>query len=387
MNKFCIGLLLMTSVSAYAGAQYDNIYVTANIEEHLPEFLAMEITKDMRDSIAEYNLNRKNPQFFAARITDPKVLKLFNKSTRKLALPEIKQKNELYWIIEAGNDKIEFNSELFLKKRFYLNGKLKTLEAEDLIAAHTPSLRSRLFSLLIAEAVAEEDDEDFTNAYKNLDTTKLLMASIIALDTSFKSRGVLDKIPMMNDIADVNAKNLVKKIEAYNAQCEENLQAQNTMMRGPSSDWNNLGSMDRYSMMRAIRDTADPAYQNTLALVRKIAAENAASSYDRDKKLEGTFNIEKKANSCEAMLKNVFEESKGKGNRISYWVDGGNSVKQAAANHPCTKMAQLKVCLTRFTTQASSINDFVRRRNGEAKEAGVQTYDVPRNYPSENTSR
>lgn len=381
-------LMLLGSVTAQAGTQYNNIYVTANIESHLPEFLAMEMTKDIRESIVEYNLNRNNPEFFAARITDPKVLKLFNRSTRKIALPEIKQKNELYWMIQAGKDTIEFNSELFLKKRFYLNGQAKTLEAEDLIATGASSIRFPFFNLIIAEAVAQSDeDEEFNNAYKNLDTTKVLMAAIIALDSSFKSRGVLDKIPMMNDVADINAKNLVKKIEGYNAQCEENLQAQNAMMKAPNSDWNNLGSMDRYSMMRALRDTADPAYQNTLALIRKMAAENAGSSYERDKKLEGTFIAEKKANSCEAMLKNVFEESKNKANKLSYLIDGGNSAKVAAANHPCTKMAQLKVCLSRFATQASSINDFVRRRNGEAKEAGVQTYDVPRNYPSENTSR
>ncbi len=386
MKKQWMLIFLLTATSAYAGPQYENIYVTANIEEHLPEFLAMEFTKDMRESIAEYNLHRKDPAYFAARIKDPGVLKLFNQNTRKIALPEIKQKNEMFWMMKAGKNTVEFNAELFLNGRYFLNGEAKTLSNGDLTASiDQRDWKKIVFNLMLDQAVAD-DDEDFDAAYKDLDSTKVLMASIIALDTSFKSRGVLDKIPMMNDVADINAKNLVRKIESYNSECEENLKAQDTMMRGPRSDWNNLGTLERYSMMRSLKETADPAYQHTLTLIRKIAAENTASSYQREKKLAETFNTEKKA-TCEATLANIFEESKNKTNRLAAYIDGGNSAKVAAANHPCTKMAQLKVCLSKFATQASSINDFVRKRNADAKEVGVQAYPVPNNYPSVNSGR
>jgi len=386
MHKNWMLICVLTATSAYAGNQYDNIYVTPNIEQHLPEFLAMEITKDMRESIAEYNLHRKDPAYFAARIKDPGVLKLYNQNTRKIALPEIKQKNELYWMMKAGKNTVEFSAELFINKKYYLNGVEKILSSGDLTASiDSKTWKYTIFNLMIDQAVAD-DDEDFAVAYKDLDSTKVLMASIIALDSSFKSRGVLDKIPMMNDVADINAKNLVKKIESYNKECEENLSAQDSMMRAPNSDWSNMGSLDRWSMMKSLKETADPSYQHTLALIRKIAAENSASSYQREKKLEETFNTEKKP-SCEATLANIYEESKNKTNRLAAYIDGGNSAKVAAANHPCTKMAQLKVCLSKFATQAASINDFVRRKNSDAKEAGVQPYDVPRNYPSINSGR
>jgi hypothetical protein len=392
MNNMLIALCLLSITPVYAGSSstYDNIYVTPNIEEHLPEFVAMEITKDLKETIADYNLHRKDPQYFAAKITDPKILKLFNQSTKKLVLPEITQKNDSYYSMKAGKNTVEFNASLFLERKYFLNGVEKILKTDDLLVSNDSHLifKTNIFNSLIAEAVADDDDNpDFNLAYKNLDTTKVLMASIIALDSSFKSRSILDKIPMMNDVADVNMKNLVKKVEAYQAKCEENLNTQTNMMRAPNSDWNNLGSMDRFSLMRSLRDTADPSYQETLKLVKKIAAENANSSYKRDKSLEETMNIEKKANNCEAMLSNLVPESKSKSNTLSRYLDGGNSAKVAAANHPCAKITNLKMCLSKFATQAASINDFVRKHGADAKEADVKAYDVPRDYPSENTSR
>lgn len=391
MNKMWIAICLLAVAPVYAGSLYDNVYVTSNIEQHLPEFMAMEITKDLKDSIAEYNLHRKDPQYFAAKINDPKILKIYNRSTQKIALPEITQKNDSYYSIKAGKNTVEFSAALFLERKYYLNGVEKILKTDDLLVSNempAAKFTAKIFNTLIAEAVADDDDDaDFNLAYKNLDTTKVLMASIIALDSSFKSRSIFDKIPMMNDVADVNLKNLVKKVESYQAKCEENLSAQTNMMRAPNSDWNNLGSLDRYSLMRSLQATADPTYQETLKLIKKIAAENSNSSYKRDKSLEETMNIEKKANNCEAMLTNLVPESKTKSNALSRYIDGGNSAKVAAANHPCTKITNLKMCLSKFASQAASINDFVRKNRADAKDSGVQGYDVPGDYPTENTSR
>jgi hypothetical protein len=384
--KTLIVLMTLTPMNPTFADTYDNIYVTSNIDEHFSEFLAMEISKDFKDSIDEYNKNRNNPKYFENKIQDPKALKLFSTATKKAALPPILQKGESsYYYIEAGKNRIEFNSALFLTKTYYLNGVEKTLKTEDLVAS--TEIKRNLLSFVIQSAIAD-DDEDFTAAYKNLDTTKVLMASIIALDSSFKARGILDKIPMMSDVADVNLKNLTAKIDRYQAQCDSSLNLQNNMNNKIASGrWSDMGSLDQYSLMRALRDTADPTYQSTLNLVRKIAAENGNSSYKRDGTLVDTFNIDKKATQCEAMMSSLVDPSSTRTNRLAAYVDGGNSANVAFQKHPCTKITKLKMCLSQFATQASNINDFSRRHAADAKEAGVQIYNVPNNYPTETSSK
>lgn len=369
---------------------FENIYATAHIDEHIPEFLAMEINHDFKESIKDYNLNRKNPRYFIAKIKDEKLAEAFSITVKKIALPEIRQLDHSeYYFIEAGNNRIEFSTALFLRNKYLLNGVEKTINREDFISSvfvpHQQSQKyvSLILSHLISEAIAEED-EDFKASYKNLDTTKILMASIIALDSSFKERSLLDKIPFSNDVADTNLKNLVKKLEVYQNQCEENLELQE---RIPTNNYQQLGGLERYSLMNKLRETADPSYQSTLNLIKKMSSEQDNYSTKRNTKLVDNFNLDKKAAQCEAMLKPLISESKSRTNAIAAYLDGGNSENVAFQKHPCTKMANLKICLSKFATKAAEINDLVRKNSSDAKESGVQPYSVPKNFPAENISR
>jgi uncharacterized protein YjgD (DUF1641 family) len=390
----CLISINLANTYSYADT-YENIYVTANIDEHVPEFLAMEIAQDYKESIKDYNSNRKNPRYFLEKIKDQRLEKIFTESSKKFELPEIKMlKNSSFYIIEAGSNRIEFNSTLFLKRKYFFNGVEKTLDSESFVFNDFHSVHNitaLLVNSLINSAFADEQD-DFKTAYMNLNSTKMLMASLIALDATFKSRSFIDKIPLplMKDTADINLKNLTKKIESYQAQCENGINSQAGMLKVANTsgdDWSSLGTPERYSMMRALKETSDPDYQNVLGLVRKIASESSDSSQKRDNTLTTHFKTAKKATQCEEMMKPLIHESKSKSNVIAAYIDGGHSADVAFENHPCTQLTKLKMCLSKFATQASNINDFVRRRNADAKEAGVDTYAVPNNYPTENSSK
>lgn len=384
--SFC----LTFSPLALGQMPFENIYATTQIDEHIPEFLAMEINHDFKESIKDYNLNRKNPKYFIAKIKDEKLAEAFSTTVKKIALPEIKQLDHSeYYFIEAGNNRIEFSTALFLRNKYLLNGVEKTINRKDFISSvfvpHQQSQKyvSLILSHLISEAIAEED-EDFKVSYKNLDTTKILMASIIALDSSFKERSLLDKIPFSNDVADTNLKNLVKKLEVYQNHCEESLELQE---RIPTNNYQQLGGLERFSLMNKLRETADPSYQSTLNLIKKMSSEQDNYSTKRNNKLVDNFNLDKKAAQCEAMLKPLISESKSRTNAIAAYLDGGNSENVAFQKHPCTKMANLKICLSKFATKAAEINDLVRKNSSDAKESGVQPYSVPKNFPAENISR
>lgn len=388
-----ISFSLLISSFGWAQTAYDNMYVNANISEHMNEFIAMEITSDFKESIKDYNANRKNQKYFLDKMKDLKVAKTFAKITKNIELPEIKQNNDSeFYYIESGVNRVEFTTSLFLQNKYFLNGVEKTVKKEDFIISNNAPSQGYLkivLAQIIASAVAD-DETDLIASTKNLDTTKILIASIIALDSTFKERSILDKIPFSNDVADTNLDNLVKKIEGYQAHCEESLESQNKMQKVTEmslDNYRNMGSLDRWSMLKKLSAAADPTYQTTLGLVKKMAAENSNNSSKRNTKLVDNFNIDKNAAQCEVMLKPLVKESKSKTNALAAYIDGGNSYNVAYQKHPCTKMAKLKICLTKFATQATDINDFIKRKGSEAREAGAKPYDVPGNFPAENIGK
>ncbi|MDO9181607.1 MAG: hypothetical protein Q7U04_04325 [Bacteriovorax sp.] len=373
-----LSLALLALSPAYA--ENENIYVSKNIQENLPDFLALEIFNDFKESINDYNLNRANPDFFLTLIDNKALASSYSQNIKDITLPKIKQKkNTSFYYIEIGKNHIEFNIELMLKNKYFINGIEKKFNLNQ--TSTSTSFVEILFSrLLMNSALAEEDENpEFNLQSKNTKTSKMVIATFIALDRSFAKRSILDKIPLTGGTAKLNLKNLVAKIKNYQDLCNNSLNIQTDIQEVsnmPVAPWRALDYGQQIKMLKKLQNAGDPSYMATLAFVMQMSKENDNGSASVDKKNANYLDLDLQAKSCKALLDPMIPKS-----MITAYASGKNLTEQEQ-DHPCTKIANLKMCLSTFTTQAVNINNFAARRQKDFPNQGILIDDMPANYPS-----
>lgn len=219
--KLYIFIVCSISTLLQTANAFENIFIHKGIEENFSKFTAVEIVRDFEVAINEYNAKRKSPKSLAQNIPAGIYFAQFETGTRnQKELPEI-IKGEGFYTISVFPDKIQFNIDLILKNQFFLNGKLHTL---DQFKASRAKSVSSSFNLLIdfflSPSVAGE------LFVSSPDSTRLLIASVIALDGTFEKIGITCILTCKEKTSKINNDRLIARIREYKQACEQSSERQ-----------------------------------------------------------------------------------------------------------------------------------------------------------------
>ncbi|MGZ3808090.1 MAG: hypothetical protein ACXVCE_08390, partial [Bacteriovorax sp.] len=196
-----------------------NAFANEKIDHNFIKFTTVEIINDFQKAIGEYNANRKNPNALSGSIDSPFYrTKLESNLKGKNELPEI-IKSDGYYSLHDGPNTIQFSIDLILKNQFYLNGKIYSLDKDS--KNFDPKFFSTYFhkviDFLITQSMAGEE------FIASPESTRLLVAGIIALDGSFEKIGITCVFSCKEKASKINNDKLVKRINEYTEECEKNL--------------------------------------------------------------------------------------------------------------------------------------------------------------------
>lgn len=331
---FIISTLILGSFHIEAE---ENIFADQKIEQNFIQFTSVEIVNDFHKAIFEYNLKRKDPQSFAMEIQSPFYRTKFETGIKdKKELPEI-SKNEKGYIIKDGANIVSFDVELVLKNQFYLNGKLYSLETKN--KNYNPKLFSlylnKLLDFFVSQSIAEED------FVKDPASTRVLVASLIALDTQFSKIGLTCILSCKEKVSKINNAKLAEKINDYKNECEKNLEEQKV-----SYDPKNLKDISK------VLRIGSSEVKKTYYLLKQMSAIQQNKDTSADKKIIGKhFEQDMSQNSCFDQIRNTYK----------MWIT--NAVMNTAlkseldeqAIETCRAITSLKSCLANFHSQSTMI--------------------------------
>lgn len=347
MKRIILSALIIGIMSrASLAREVKNPYVSKNMETHTTEFLAFEIAKDFQNAISEYNTNRKNLKTLLSNIESQIYRSKFeNNLKNKNELPEIIKSDEGY-VIKNASSEIRFSIDLILKNQFYFNGKLYSLDPTS--KKYKPALFSlylnRMIDLLLTQSIAGEA------FIADTESTRLLIAAIIALDGTFEKIGMLCMLSCKENISKINAKKLIAKISEHKKKCEKSLDDQKESF----DQYNRTKDIDNILLLSIESD-----FEKTKNLLEKMS-EVQKKVIDKTI-VSSSFESGMTQKTCFAQIRSTYRMFITNANLAT---DQKAELDQQASD-TCAAIGELKTCLSDVHAQSTMIYNSTKREYKE----------------------